>query len=240
MTQLYGDDLAFVQAHGFAELAVAAVAAVIPRLRERGARRVVDVGCGAGESTAALVAAGFDTLAIEPSLALLEYARKATPMARFEQASAYDVALEPCDAIVAFGEVLSYHAPAVDAEVRLRGFFDRSRRALSPRGLMVFDLLETGDPPLDARAWRAGRDWGVLSASQEDAQTRQLIRHIETFRDVGDGNYRRSSEVHHVRLFDRASITSWLEQAGFEVETACAYGALELARRRVAFFASCR
>lgn len=78
----------------------------------------------------------------------------------------------------------------------------------------------------------------MLSASEEDAAGRRLTRHIETFRDAGGGSYRRQSEVHHVCLFDRAEITSWLEQAGFEVETATAYGPFELPRRRVAFFAT--
>lgn len=51
----YDEDLAFIQASGFGELAAAAIAAVIPKLKARGARRVVDVGCGAGVSTKALV-----------------------------------------------------------------------------------------------------------------------------------------------------------------------------------------
>ena len=83
----------------------------------------VDLGCGAGVSTRALVEAGFDTLAVEPSAALLEIARRAAPAARYQQASAYDLALDSCDAILAIGEVLSHHAPTEDADARLRGFF---------------------------------------------------------------------------------------------------------------------
>jgi SAM-dependent methyltransferase len=240
MTELYDDDLAFIQGSGFGELATAAIAALIPKLQARGARRVVDVGCGAGVSTRALVDAGFDALAIEPSAALLALARQAAPAARFHQASAYDVALDTCDAILAIGEVLTYHAPSEDAEARLRSFFGRASRALARGGLLVFDLIETGHPPLDARAWRAGPDWAVLSVSQEDAETRRLTREIDTFRDVGSGTYRRRREVHHVRLFDRALVVSWLEHEGFEVEVATTYGALTLPPRRVAFHASRR
>ena len=103
---------------------------------------------------------------------------------------------------------------------------------------MVFDLIETGDELLNARAWNAGPDWAVLSASEEHVERRQLTRSIETFRDVGDGSYRRRSEVHHVRLFDRSAVISWLEQAGFEVEIATGYGSFALPRRRVAFYAA--
>jgi hypothetical protein len=164
----------------------------------------------------------------------------ASPTARFQQASAFDVALEPCDAILAIGEALTYHAPSADAEARLRSFFGRAHRALVNGGLMVFDLIETGSPALNGRACKSGPDWAVLSASHEDAQKRQLIREIETFRDVGGGTYRRSSEAHHVRLFDRVAVSSWLEQAGFAVETATAYGSFELPHRRIAFYASRR
>jgi len=236
----YDEDLAFIQASGFGELAAAAVAAVIPKLKAQGARRVIDVGCGAGVSTKALVDAGFDTLAIEPSGALLERARQVAPLAEFRQASAYDVALDGCDAILAIGEGLTYHAPTEDAEARLRAFFDSASRALGKGGLMVFDLIETGDVSLNARAWKAGPDWAVLSASAEDSELMQLTRDIETFRDVGGGSYRRRSEVHYVRLFERSAVSSWLEQAGFEVETTTTYGSFALPRRRVAFYATRR
>lgn len=146
--QLYDEDLAFIQAAGFGEVAAAAAASIIPELAARGARRVVDVGCGAGVSTEALVAAGFDTLAIEPSAALLAEARRAAPSAVFRQASAYEFALDSCDAILAIGEALSYHAPSEDAGARLRDFFGKASQALGANGLLVFDLIETGSEPL--------------------------------------------------------------------------------------------
>jgi SAM-dependent methyltransferase len=240
VSHLYDDDLAFIQARGFGELAAAAAAAVIPLLRARGVRRVVDVGCGAGVSTKALVDAGFDTLAIEPSAALLALAQKVAPSARFQRGSVYDVALEACDAILAFGEALSYHAPTDDAAARVTAFIDRAGQALSKGGLFVFDLIEIAGQPLGARYWKAGPDWAVLSASHEDIENERLTREIETFRDLGGGMYRRRSEVHHVRLFERRAVSSWLEQAGFEVEVATAYGCFDLAPRRVAFYASRR
>ena len=238
MAPLYDEDLAFIQASGFGELAAAATAALIPTLTARGARRVVDVGCGAGVSTKALVDAGFDTLAIEPSAALLDIARKAAPSARFQHASAYDVTLGSCDAILALGEALTYHSRSEDGEARLQDFIRKASRALGTNGLLAFDLIETGGQPLDARAWLAGPDWAVLSSTHEDAEASRLTREIETFRDVGGGTYRRHNEVHHVQLFNRAVVISWLEQAGFEVEVATTYGVFALPRRRLAFYAS--
>jgi SAM-dependent methyltransferase len=240
MTELYDDDLAFIHAEGFGELAAAAAAVIIPRLEARGANRVIDVGCGAGVTTKALVDAGFETTAIEPSEALLERARRAALGARFQQGSVYDLQLPACDAILAIGEALTYHAPSVDAEARLRGFFANASQALPRGGLLIFDLIETGSSALDGRTWMAGPTWAVLANSHEDVGARELTRQIETFRDTGGGSYRRRSEIHHVRVFERKTVTSWLEQLGFEVETATAYGSYELPRRRVAFYASRR
>lgn len=238
MSGIYDADLAFIQAAGFGDLARAAVVSLIPRLKAQGARRVTDVGCGAGASTKALTDAGFDALAIELSPALLDLARKVAPTARFLQASAYDLTLPACDAILALGEVLTYHAPEDDADSRLRRFFANSAAALPTGGQLVFDLIEMGSAPLNARAWKSGPEWAVLSASTEDVEGKRLTRDIETFRDLGVGSYRRTRETHHVRLFERATIVDWLQRAEFEVATATAYGTFELAPRRVAFYAT--
>jgi SAM-dependent methyltransferase len=238
VSQIYGADLASIHACGFAELALAALAVLVPRLKSRSARRIIDVGCGAGVSTRALIDAGFEVLAIERSAALLNLAQKAAPGARFLLGSAYDVMLEPCDAILAIGEVLTYHAPEEDADACLRSFFGAAAAALPKGGQLVFDMIETGDALLSARAWKAGPDWAVLSASNEDVESRRITREIETFREVSAGCYRRSRETHHVRTFERATIDAWLEQVGFDVETATAYGDFELPRRRVVFYAT--
>jgi SAM-dependent methyltransferase len=202
-------------------------------------RQVVDVGCGAGISTRALVDAGFETWAIEPSASLLAIARNTAPGARFELGSVYDVPLEPCEAILALGEPLTYHGRDIDAEGRLRAFCERAARALAPGGLMIFDLIEAEGPPLDARGWSSGDDWAILHETREDRAARRLTRSIETFRrtSADASAYRRSREVHDVRTFETRDVKQWLDDAGFSVETADRYGAYALAPRRRAFFA---
>ena len=240
---LYQEDLAYIQAVAFGGLATGAMPAVIERLRASAVpvRRAIDVGCGAGISTRALVDARFDTLAIEPSPALLAIARKTAPGARFEAGSVYDVALEPCEAILALGEALTYHAPDVDADARLRAFCERAARALTPGGLLIFDLIESEGPPLDARGWSSGDDWAIVYETREDRAARRLTRQIETFRrPAGEAMYRRSREVHEVRTFDTGNVKQLLDDAGFSVETADRYGTYVLAPRRRAFFATLR
>jgi SAM-dependent methyltransferase len=241
---LYDDDLAYIQATGFGGLAAGAAPAIVALLRRNPVpvRRVVDVGCGAGVTTRALTDAGFDTLAIDPSAALLEHARRAAPAARFVESSAYDAPLEACEAILAVGEPLTYHEPDVDADGRVRQFFRKAARALAPGGLLVFDvILEHGPhgPPLDARGWAGGDDWVILWETVEDRAARRLTRRIDTFRRQGT-TYRRSSELHAVKAFDAEALTTWLEGEGFEVATASSYGAQPLGARRLAFFAQRR
>lgn len=151
----------------------------------------------------------------------------------------YDVELEPCEAILALGEPLTYHGPDIDADSRLRGFCERAARALAPGGLMIFDLIEAEGAPLDARRWSSGDDWAILYETREDRAARRLTRYIETFRrPAADAmGHRRSREVHDVRTFETRDVEQWLDDAGFSVEIADRYGAYALAPRRRAFFA---
>lgn len=239
-TTLYGADLATIQAAAFGDLARQAAPELVALLRASSipVRRVYDVGCGAGVTTRALVEAGFETIAVEPSPHLLAIARAAAPGATFLHASAYDLELRPCEAVLAIGEVLTYHPPEVDADARVKTFFRDVARALAPGGRLVFDLIDTDGLPLDAKSWRSDDAWTLLWETREDRATSRLTRTVETFVREPDGRYRRSTEAHPVKLFREADVRAWLADAGFEVRTSRAYGAVPLAPRRVAYVAT--
>src|SRR5690606_21278626 len=186
---LYGADLARIQAAAFGDLAERAAPELIALLKASSipVRRVYDVGCGAGVTTRALVEAGFDTIAVEPSPHLLAIARTAAPAATFLEVSAYDLELRPCEAVLAIGEVLTYHAPDVDADERVRTFFRTVARALAPGGRLVFDLIDADGPPLDAKSWRSEEAWAILWETREDRAAARLTRSIETFCREADG-----------------------------------------------------
>lgn len=240
MVSLYQEDLAYIQAVGFGDFARGAAPEIVRVLRSASTpvRRVVEVGCGAGPLTAALVDAGFEVTGIDVSAELLHLARLTSPAAHFICGSVYGTEIPACEAIVAIGEPLTYHEGG-DADARVRDFFQRASGALPECGMLIFDLIELGEPTLSTRSWKSGEDWAVLVSTTEDRSSRTLVRHVETFRKAGEG-YRRGSEVHQVRLFDSAVIRKWLEGTGFEVDTAQRYGELRLLPRRKAFLCTRR
>ena len=109
---LYQCDLAYVHATAFEDLARGAADEIVGRLRASKARvrTVMDVGCGAGPLTRALIEAGFDVTGVDTSAELLDLARANVREARFVHASVYDTDVRNYDAVVAIGEPLTYHA----------------------------------------------------------------------------------------------------------------------------------
>lgn len=238
MESLYERDLAYIQAVGFGSLARGAAPEIVRLLKgaEIRIRRVVDVGCGAGVLTKALVEAGFDATGIDTSAELLEIARAVSPAARFINASAYDAQIPECEAVVALGEPLTYHDSS-DADRLVNQFFRRVSSVLPAGGMLIFDVIELGEPSLAGRSWSSGEDWAVLVETTENQSERTLVRNIETFRRIG-GLYRRGREVHKVRLFDAQALCAELSSCGFATETAQSYGEQKLPSRRRAFFAT--
>ncbi len=240
MGPLYQQDLAYIQAAAFGALARGAAPEIVRRLKCAPVpiRRVVDAGCGAGPLSAALVEAGFEVTGIDISAELLAIARNAAPGARFIQGSTYETPIPACEAIVALGEPLTYHAEDVDADARVGSFFRAASEVLPVGGgMLIFDVIELGGPSLATRYWSSGEDWAVLADTEEDHSSRTLVRSIETFRRV-DEFYRRGSEVPRVRLFDTGTLLDQLAACGFSTETAQSYGGQPIGPRRRAFFST--
>jgi len=188
MESLYQCDLAYVQAVAFETLARGAAPEIIRRLQTSSTpvRKVMDVGCGAGPLTKALVEVGFDVTGVDTSAELLELARVNVPTAHFLQASIYDVEIRDYDAVVAVGEPLTYHAEDADAENVINVFLQRTAGALPPGGLLIFDVIGLGEPSLAGKTWSSGEDWAVLVETTENQTARALVRDIEVFRRVLD------------------------------------------------------
>jgi SAM-dependent methyltransferase len=240
---MYHPPLAHAHTTGFAAHARGALPAVLRRLAAGpvSPRRVYDLGCGAGETTRALAAAGYDAIGIDVSAAMIDRARASAASdgapARFIHASLYDVALDPCVGLVAIGEPLTYHRPEVDAYARLTDLFGRAAAALVPGGLFTFDVIARSPegPTLDATGARKGEGFRVEWTTRDLGH--RLERHIRTTARI-DGVWSESTEVHHVAVFDAPRLVSLLGAVGFEATVSTAYDDFALAVRRIAVFAT--
>ncbi len=234
VAMFYGPDLAWIHHRGYTARLPALAALLTPAIDGiPGDRRVVyDLGCGDGGLLAAL-APRFEARGVELSPAFAELARAAAPAATVEVGSVHEVELDPCRAVLAVGEVLSYGAPGTPDP--LPGTLRRIRDALAPGGLLVFDVVVAGDPAVGYRTWQQGAGWAVLvELSEADGWWR---REIVTFRE-GDGGWRRGQEVHFQRLRMVEEVELALRDAGFaSVEVSDRYGALALPPGRRCFTA---
>jgi SAM-dependent methyltransferase len=236
----YDADLAAVHDQVFSALAEAAASALLRELGRSGRENgtVVDLGCGGGVLCAAVGAAGYHALGVDFSPEMIALARRRAPRAELRVGSIFDTELPRCLAVVAVGECVNYRfdsSPAGGGTIRgLRRLARRVYDALEPGGLFLFDAAAPGRvSPGGVRAHHEGDGWAVLmDAELETAE--HLVRRITTFRRHGRG-YRRSHEVHRLRLFDPALVLGVLRAAGFRARTARRYGELELPPGLVAY-----
>jgi trans-aconitate methyltransferase len=126
---LYDGKHAFVWKHG---------TALLELLAPRPGERILDLGCGTGHLTAALVEAGATAIGLDHSPDMLARARSAYPHVSFVQGDARDFAFpEPFDAVLS-NAVLHWVRPPEQVVARVRA-------ALKPGGRFVAELGGRGN-----------------------------------------------------------------------------------------------
>jgi SAM-dependent methyltransferase len=236
----YAKDLSYVHHVGFSDFVRGAAPYVLALLRRSGIRsgRVVELGCGAGELAAVLSQSGYDVLGVDISAAMIALARRSARKARFRKSSLFDVKIPQCNAVVSLGECLNYESNKRITNRDLIQLFRRVYDALSSAGVFLFDVhmcLKPRDMKPTIRPL-AGNDWAVLLRVEADRAGTHLTRYITTFRKVG-GSYRRSNEVHLLRLYTTTDMMRTLRRIGFRVEVVHRYGRTPLGHSRMGFVA---
>lgn len=240
MPSHYGPDLAYIHDVGHGEFALESAPALLEMLRENGiiGGRVVDLGCGSGLWAAELCRAGYDVVGIDYSTAMIARARSRAPGARFIRGSFLSARLPRSNAVTSLGECLSYAFDPQAGQQALSSLFQRVHGALAPGGLFVFDVLTTrgAGRTEPSHGHREGKDWAVLVQREYDSDGTGLTRHITSFRKVGR-LFRRSEEVHRLRLYDRREVADQLRRHGFRVRNLRGYGQVRFAPGHVGFAA---
>jgi SAM-dependent methyltransferase len=118
------------------------------RLRAIGTHvRALDVGCGAGASTAALAAYADRTTGLDPATAMIDRARSMTPRVRFVvgEAERLPFADSSFDLIAAAGSVNYSNVPS---------FLTETARVLTRRGaLVIYDFSQGAGADASLDAW---------------------------------------------------------------------------------------
>jgi SAM-dependent methyltransferase len=223
----YGEDLAHVHDAGFGELAAAGAKHLLHQFAKEGTSSglVVDLGCGSGIASEIVAEAGFDVVGIDRSPEMIELARGRAPQAEFRVGSFIDAELPTgVTGIIAIGEVLNYIFDERNGPGALAKVFERVYASLRPGGVFLFDVSGAGRVGADpVRTWRARADWAVLSEAVEDPGRGTLTRHIVTFRQADGDGYRRTEEIHELRLYGPNAVLASLAGAGLRSTTMRGY-----------------
>jgi SAM-dependent methyltransferase len=234
----YRADVAFIHDAAFGDWAQQGTHAIVAKLRHAGITSglVVDLGCGSGIAAEVLTEAGYSVFGVDQSAPMLELARRRVPSAEFVCGSVLDVALPACRSMIAIGEVFNYSFDERVEEQSLSAIFSRCFAALEPGGLFVFDVACSGRVPEGRSAgFKRTDDWAILYEAVEEGYS--LTREITTFRRKG-AMFERSDELHRLRLYVPARISSALIAAGFEVEVSDRFGATRFAPGHAVFTAA--
>ena len=239
----YAPPLARVHDAGFTDLARAAARALIADLRRAGHHTgtVVDLGCGSGVLAGVLAEAGYDPLGIDLSPAMIELARRRVPAATFRQGSIWDVDLPPAVGVAAIGEVVNYAADPRTGLAQLDRLIGSVAAALTGGGRLLFDVATPGraGPDRATMGFHDGPDHSLHVDAREttaDDGAPLLERRMVLFTRDGEV-YRRSDEVHQLRLYDAGRVQALLERAGLVVSARDGYDDHRLSPGWVAFAA---
>ena len=239
MQDYYREDLAYIHDVGYGEHALKSAAGILKILTNNNIADglIVDLGCGSGLSTLEFTKAGYRVLGIDISETMIALARNRAPSAEFQVASLFKVDIPTCKAVTAIGECLNYLFDPDNNDELLCQLFERIYQALEPGGIFIFDIAEPGQLERnDQQQFSEGHDWFVLVEKEEDSAQSTQKRRIITYRKVG-AHYRRSDEVHHVRLYRSTDIAHKLRKVGFKVETMRSYDQYQLPKAHAAFVA---
>ncbi|MDZ8262471.1 class I SAM-dependent methyltransferase [Nostoc sp. ChiQUE01b] len=240
MNKWYKEDLAFIHDVGFRDFALKSAPGILEILAQNKIYDglVVDLGCGSGLWAQELTKAHYHVLGVDISESMINIARTRVPNAEFRIDSLFKTDIPSCNVVTSISECLSYLFDSDNDRQTLVQLFHRIYNALTPGGVFIFDIAEKGQVAQGTtiRGFTEGDGWVVLVEKKEDQEQITLTRRITSFRKMGE-HYRRSDEVHHVRLYEATAIASELSGVGFQVEITRSYGQYLLSKGHAVFIA---
>jgi len=175
--------------------------------------RVLDLCCGTGQLTRALVDRGFEVIGIDDSPAMLAHARQNAPSALFIPADMHSWRQRNLHAVVCVFNSLAHILTIGD----LGAVFRLVHGALREEGLFFFDLYteEGYRSRWGARFWVENESSVCLVRSSYAPMSRLGTNEITVFHN--DRGWRRSDTVLRMRCHNVEEIRIALVNAGFEI-----------------------
>ncbi len=180
--------------------------------------RVLDLGCGTGNSSAPFVARGFEVTGLDASAQMLGVARRKLPDARFVRATFTDFSLpERFELVVSVFDSLNNLLEPED----FRRCAERVRAHLDPGGAFIFDVNTTQGL---RELWEDNRAEGwvddVYYRWEHSFDEQTGLAEVVAYCEKGD---KRFTEVHYERPYDPPEVEALLKEAGFSSVRALTY-----------------
>jgi SAM-dependent methyltransferase len=200
---------------------------LLPELKRHGlrGRRLLDVGCGTGESFIPMLGRGWEATGCDISASMVKLARaKVGDRARLEVADMVELPVfGEFDLVWALDDAVNYLLSTEELESALTGM----RHNLAPGGLLVFDVntlltyrtffAETQVVESSGRrlVWR-----GRAAADTPPGSICEASFEVE----AGAGQGSTGAEIHRQRHFPKEEVLAGLERAGLECQAVFGYG----------------
>ncbi|CZG39549.1 trans-aconitate 2-methyltransferase [Legionella pneumophila] len=236
MSNFYEEDLAYVHDDGFSNFAHEASKMIIDTLRAHSLENglIIDLGCGSGIVARVLADNNYKVLGVDKSKSLLNIAEQRVPEADFTAQSFFDVTLPTCQAIVSTSECFNYLDEKEGEVEALPLLFKRAYEALEHGGVFIFDMIGPGNR-IDKKYFIEKEDWTMFVHVCEDNKKNELTRDVTLFRKINE-HYRKSKELHRVKLYPHQMIIQWLKNVGFKVQPFEKYNNLFLDENHYGYF----
>ena len=176
--------------------------------------RVLDLCCGSGHVTRELVRRGYQVTGVDSSAALIDLARQQMPAVDFRVEDIRALTCEAAfDGILSTFDSLNHILNLSDLGQVFTGVF----RALSPGGLLVFDMNLEEAYSLDLGNWTVNvseASVGLVRGSY-DTGTKAATSELIWFVRRSDGLWRQHRSIVEERCYTQQEILVALAEAGF-------------------------
>lgn len=229
---MYENILSEIHDKWFQNIAVSAATHIEIVARHLVPYRIVDLGCGSGVLLDNLKDNCSEIYGFDISKAMIDKCKKRMPQGFFECADILNINMPQANVITMVGEILSYAtAKDNDSHAYICKLFERISDSLDANGIFIFDCLGNKHD-YSGNFIHEHAEFAIFVKVRVDGDI--ISREIISFRRTRQ-NYKKSIELHHLRMFDEEYILALLKSFGFLVTKLEKYAQESILPGRIAF-----